>query len=109
MERFPELGELAEVDAHVAVLVSGVDESLRLGVRHLPAHLADESDQLLGGDHTVTVSIEQFECLQRDLLNTDYLMTILGIFKSLVALSVHICHDLSYHDNLPSPLSTQHR
>ena len=76
MESLPELGELAEVDAHVAVLVSSVDQSLRLGVRHLAAHLADESDELLGGDHTVTVSIEQFECLQREavevtLLNTD--------------------------------------
>ena len=65
MERFPELGELAEVDAHVAVLVSGVDESLRLGIRHLSAHLADESDELLGGDHAVAVSIEQFECLEK--------------------------------------------
>ena len=64
MESLPELGELPEVDAHVAVLVSSVDQRLRLGVRHLAAHLADESDELLGGDHTVTVSIEQFECLQ---------------------------------------------
>ena len=72
MESLPELGELAEVDAHVAVLVSSVDQRLRLGVRHLAAHLADESDELLGGDHPVTVSIEQFECLQRELLNTDY-------------------------------------
>ena len=66
MESLPELGELAEVDAHVAVLVSSVDQSLGLGVRHLAAHLADEGDKLLGGDHTVTVSIEQFECLQRE-------------------------------------------
>ena len=66
MESLPELGELAEVDAHVAVLVSSVDQGLRLGVRHLAAHLADESDQLLGGDHAVTVSIEQLECLDRD-------------------------------------------
>ena len=64
MESLPELGKLAEVDAHVAVLVGSVDQGLRLGVRHLAAHLADESDQLLGGDHAVAVSIEEFECLQ---------------------------------------------
>ena len=63
MESLPELGELAEVDALVAVLVSRVDQSLRVGVRHLSAHLADEGDQLLRGDHAITVSIEQFECL----------------------------------------------
>ena len=61
MESLPELGELAEVNAHVAVLVGGVDKSLGLSVGHLPAHLADEGDQLLGGDHAVTVSIEEFE------------------------------------------------
>ena len=66
MERLPELGELAEVDAHVAVLVGRVDESFRLGVRHLSTHLADESDELLGGDHAVTVSIEQLECLEKE-------------------------------------------
>ena len=76
MESLPELGELAEVDAHVAVLVGGVDKSLGLSVGHLPAHLADEGDQLLGGDHAVTVSIEQFECLAEVeilpiLVNTD--------------------------------------
>ena len=65
MESLPELGKLAEVDAHVAVLVGSVDQSLRLGVRHLATHLADESDQLLGGDHAVAVSIEEFECLER--------------------------------------------
>ena len=69
MESLPKLGKLAEVDAHVAVLVSSVDQSLGLGVRHLSAHLADESDQLLGGDHAVTVSIEQFKSL--DWYNVD--------------------------------------
>ena len=64
MQSLPELGKLAEVNPHVAILVSRVDESLGLGVSHLPADLADEGDQLLGGDHAVTVGIEEFECLQ---------------------------------------------
>merc|ERR1711878_68302 len=43
VEGSPELGELLEVDALVAVLVSGVDEGLGLGVGHLAAHLGDKS------------------------------------------------------------------
>ena len=75
MEGLPELGKLAEVDAHVAVLVSSMDQSLGLGVRHLAAHLADESDELLGGDHAVTVSIEQLECLEKEIqLSSDGLL-----------------------------------
>ena len=66
MQSLPELGKLAEVNPHVAILVSRVDESLGLGVSHLPADLADEGDQLLGGDHAVTVSIEQLECLEKE-------------------------------------------
>ena len=43
----PELGELPEVDALVAVLVGGVDQRPSLRVRHLPAHL-DQSEVSTG-------------------------------------------------------------
>ena len=68
VQSLPELGELAEVNPHVAVLVGGVDESLGLGVGHLPANLADEGHQLLGGDHAVTVGIEEFESLSDEFI-----------------------------------------
>ena len=68
MKSFPELCKLIEVNALVAILVSSMDQSLGLGVRHLTAHLADESDQLLGGDHAVTVSIEEFESLSDEFI-----------------------------------------
>ena len=39
MQRLPELGELVEVDALVAVLICGVDQGLGLRVRHLAPDL----------------------------------------------------------------------
>ena len=47
VERLPQLSELPEVDALVAVLVGCLDQRLGLGVRHLAAHLPPIRDEYL--------------------------------------------------------------
>ena len=47
VERLPQLSELPEVDALVAVLVGCLDQRLGLGVRHLAAHLPPIREEYL--------------------------------------------------------------
>ena len=44
VQRLPELGELVEVDALVAVLIRGVDEGSGLRIRHLTSDLEEKSN-----------------------------------------------------------------
>jgi len=59
----PELGELGEVDALVAVLVRLMDETLSLALSHGPADLLHELPKFVLGDHTVTIHVEQLKSL----------------------------------------------
>ena len=68
----PQLGELGEVDALVAVLVRLVDEALGLALSHGATHLLHQLPQLVLGDHAVTVHVEELESLERDSLCENY-------------------------------------
>ena len=55
--------ELLEVDVPVVILVRQTDQGLGLTLRHHPAQLLDQLDQLLRGDQSVLVVVKQTEGL----------------------------------------------
>ena len=85
----PQLGELGEVDALVAVLVRLVDEALGLALRHRAAHLLHQLPQLVLGDHAVAVHVEQLESL--DSLFKYYWQRLRIILTDLLQFNV-VCH-----------------
>ena len=64
LDRGPELAELREVDALVAVLVRLMDETLSLALSHGPADLLHELPKFVLGDHAVTIHVEQLKSLE---------------------------------------------
>jgi len=62
-DKIPQGMELLEVDVPVVILVRQTDQGLGLTLRHHPAQLLDQLDQLLRGDQSVLVVVKQTEGL----------------------------------------------
>ena len=64
MKSLPKFSEFCKVNRHVTISVRSLDVSNGLGLGHVAPHLGDEALQLLHGDDTVTIRVEQFKCLE---------------------------------------------